>query len=113
MKAAFQDSASAFPSSQLITLTKEFTDTCKFDKTKHGNPLPFIRLICIVREPNPGVYLRAASDVQMLPYADEKGHEYNQSCQVLPDPPVWMPYAHLHVTLTERSGVRLNIPLHM
>lgn len=41
MKAAFQDSASAFPSSQLITLTKEFTDMCKFDKSSSAPaPLP-------------------------------------------------------------------------
>lgn len=39
MKAAFQDSASAFPSSQLITLMKQFTNKCEFDKSSSA-PVP-------------------------------------------------------------------------
>lgn len=62
MKAAFQDSASAFPSSQLITLMKQFTNKCEVDKSSSA-PISVSSARLHV------------SNVQILPHADEKGHK--------------------------------------
>lgn len=110
MKAAFQDSASAFPSSQLITLTKEFTNTCKFDKSSSA---PFPRLIGIICELNLSAYLRAT--FPMCKFCQKLMRRVTKITRVVPF--CWIPHAdtgwEFACDLTERSGVRLNIPLHM
>ena len=72
MKAAFQDSASAFPSSQLITLTKEFTNRGKFDKSRSA-PFPLAHLWTESER----LFVCHIGDVQILPYSDQKGHKDN------------------------------------
>lgn len=111
MKAAFQDSASAFPSSQLITLTKEFTNMCKFDKSSSAPPFP--QLICIICELNLCIYLCATYPMckfcHILMRRDTK---ITKAVTFY-----WIPHVdtvcEFACDLTERSGVRLNIPLHM